>query len=78
MRKWSRVRLALRVIGAMAGAAAPMAGGIPAGILAAVAVGCTTLSVDLPRDPWPAEKQEAHRRRKTRPNPTIQQGGGNE
>ncbi len=73
MRRWERVRLALRISGVMAGAMVPfVGGGVAAGALTALAAAAAALSVDLPRDRWsPEEKLQVRRRRPTRPNPLM-------
>lgn len=75
MRRWERIRLSLRVVGAMTGVCVPFAGGgLFSALLAAVAAGATALSVDLPRDAWTPKQLEAYRRtrRPTRPNPLTE------
>ncbi len=73
MRRWERVRLALRIAGVMTGAMVPfVGGGLFAGALTAIAAAAAALSVDLPRDRWTPDEQIAiRRRRSTRPNPLM-------
>lgn len=75
MKKWERVRFALKIFAASTAvvAAGYLAAGqlVAAAVVGAMGTHALLLAKDLPRDPWTPEEKRSRTRRPTRSNPLV-------